>query len=299
MFNPMRKRISGLFWAVVSGVVLLSGVSCEKMIVGDDGDDDANVVVSIRSIEQTPFKAFTRTSLEDVCTRLNFIVFDKDGVRLDQKNQELGDEDFGKGKFTLPLGTYRLVIVAHSSNGNPTVNKRSGSKQESVSFTNANGFSDTFFASQELTVGDSAVTLNIDLIRVVALVRFINEDPIPVKADSIRFFYTGGSGSLDALTGWGNTKSQQVAWTGKSHFGSPFEIYTIPREDSNELTVTVGTYQDTDLLTETEIPGIPIQRNSITTCRGAIFNGKVSKVSFTMQVMSDWGTPIDYEIPSD
>ena len=66
MFNPMRKRISGLLWAVVSGVVLLSGVSCEKMNVGDDGDSDANVVVSIRSIEQTPFKAFTRTSLEDV-----------------------------------------------------------------------------------------------------------------------------------------------------------------------------------------------------------------------------------------
>ncbi len=295
----MRKRISSLLWAVVSGVVLLSGVSCEKMIVGDDGDDDANVVVSIRSIEQTPFKSFTRASLEDVCTRLNFIVFDKDGVKLDQKNQELGDENFGQGKFTLPLGTYRLVIVAHSSNGNPSVEKRTDKKNESIAFKNVNGFTDTFFASQDITVGEEAMSLNINLNRIVALVRFINEDPIPVKADSIMFYYEGGSGSIDALNGSGNVQSKQVTWVGKSHFGSPFEIYTIPREDSDHLDVTVGAYQGSDNLSSTKIPNIPIQRNSITTCRGAIFNGKVSKVSFTMQVMSDWGTPIDYEIPSD
>ena len=93
-------------------------------------------------------------------------------------------------------------------------------------------------------------------------------------------------------------QSKQVTWFGKSHFGSPFEIYTIPREDSNELTVKVGTYQDTDQLTETEITNIPIRRNSITTCRGAIFNGKVSKVQIVINPISDeWGTPIDYEIP--
>lgn len=293
----MRKSISGLLWAVVSGMMLLTGVSCEKMILGN-ADEEANVVVTISSIEQTPFKAMTRATLSDVCTRVNFIIFDKEGVRVDQKNQEVGDEDFGQGRFTLPLGDYRLVIVAHSSNGNPTVNKRTASKNESVSFSNTIGFTDTFFASRNLTVGEEAVTLEIDLTRIVAMIRFINEDPLPVKADSIRFYYTGGSGSVDALTGWGNVQSKQVTWFGKSHFGSPFEIYTIPREDSNELTVKVGTYQDTDQLTETEITNIPIRRNSITTCRGAIFNGKVSKVQIVINPISDeWGTPIDYEIP--
>lgn len=293
----MRKSISGLLWAVVSGMMLLTGVSCEKMILGN-ADEEANVVVTISSIEQTPFKAMTRATLSDVCTRVNFIIFDKEGVRVDQKNQEVGDEDFGQGRFTLPLGDYRLVIVAHSSNGNPTVNKRDKNKNEHLTFSKDNGFTDTFFASRNLTVGEDAVTLEMDLTRIVAMIRFINEDPIPVKADSIRFYYTGGSGSVDALTGWGNVQSKQVTWFGKSHFGSPFEIYTIPREDSNELTVKVGTYQDTDQLTETEITNIPIRRNSITTCRGAIFNGKVSKVQIVINPISDeWGTPIDYEIP--
>lgn len=295
----MRKRISGLLWAVVSGVVLLSGVSCEKMIVGDDGDDDANVVVSIRSIEQTPFASFTRTPIEDVCTRISFVIIDKSGEKVDQINQELGDEAFGQGKFTLPIGDYRLAIVAHSSKGNPTFKKRTNSKNESLSFTNPNGFTDTFFASRNLTVGEDAVDLSVDLTRIAALIRFINYDQIPVKADSIKIEYKGGSGTFDALSGWGNTDSNQYKGMGKSNFSSPFEIYTIPRLDSDHLNVTVITYQGTDLLTETMINEIPIKRNCITTCRGCIFDGKVSKATFEITINDNWGTPIDYTIPSD
>jgi hypothetical protein len=294
----MRKMISSLLWAAVSGVMLLSGVSCEKMTLSDKADEEANVVLSVCSIEQTPFKQLTRATLADVCTRLNFIIFDKDGVRVDQKNQELGDDGFGQAGFTLPLGDYRLVIVAHSAKGNPTVNKRSSSKNESVSFSNANGFTDTFFASQDLTVGEDGVSLEVNLTRIVALIRFINVDPIPVKADSVRFYYKGGSGSLDALSGWGNVNSEQYAGFGKGRLSAPYEIYTIPWQDKESLDVTVSTYEHTDLLTSTDIKGIPIRRNSITTCRGAIFDGKVARVQIVIQAINDeWGTPIEYEIP--
>lgn len=294
----MRKRISSLLWAVVSGVMLLTGVSCEKMNLSDKADEEANVVLSVCSIEQTPFKQLTRAALADVCTRLNFIIFDKDGVRVDQKNQELGDDGFGQAGFTLPLGDYRLVIVAHSAKGNPTVNKRSSSKNESVSFSNANGFTDTFFASQDLTVGEDGVSLEVNLTRIVALIRFINVDPIPVKADSVRFYYKGGSGSLDALSGWGNVNSEQYAGFGKGRLSAPYEIYTIPWQDKESLDVTVSTYGNTDLLTSTDIKGIPIRRNSITTCRGAIFDGKVARVQVVIQAINDeWGSPIEYEIP--
>ena len=88
--------ISSLLWAVASGVMLLSGVSCEKMNLSGKADEEANVVLSVCSIEQTPFKQLTRATLADVCTRLNFIIFDKDGVRVDQKNQELGDDGFDR-----------------------------------------------------------------------------------------------------------------------------------------------------------------------------------------------------------
>ena len=231
----MKNKHFSLFGAFVFGVVLLVA-SCEKMNLGgrsDDADEgEANVVVRVMSFEQMPFSAATRAAVGDVCNHLNFVVFDENGERVDQKNQELGDEGFGEGRFTLPLGNYRLAIVAHSSDGNPSVNKRSASKHESISFTNAKGFTDTFFASKALTVGDSAINLEMNLSRVVAKVRFINEDAIPAKADSIRIYYEGGSGSIDAQSGYGNVKSKQTAWFDKSE---TLEIYTIPWQNDAYL----------------------------------------------------------------
>ena len=303
----MKNKHFSPLWVSVCVGMLLSVASCEKMNLGErsGGEDEANVVVHITSFEQVPFstalrqaqepQGSTRAAIGDVCNHLNFVVFDNDGERVDQKNQELGDEGFGEGRFTLSLGTYRLAIVAHSSDGNPSVNKRTDSKHESISFTNAKGFTDTFFASKQLTVGDSAINLDMNLDRVVAKVKFVNEDPIPTKADSIRFYYEGGSGSIDVQSGYGNVKSKQTTWVGKDE---PFEIYTIPWQDNGFLEVTVGAYQGSDLLTSTVIDSIPIRRNCITTCRGPLFDGKVTKVSFTITVNDSWGTPIDYQIPA-
>ncbi len=297
----MKNKHLCLFRAALFGMMLLLA-SCEKMNLSgrssnaDEGD--ANVVVRITSFEQVPFSATTRTAVGDVCNHLNFVVFDENGERVDQKNQELGDEGFGEGRFTLPLGKYLLAIVAHSSDGNPSVNKRTESKNESISFTNAKGYTDTFFASKSLTVGDSAINLEMNLRRVVAKVRFINEDAIPEKADSIRIYYEGGSGSIDAQSSYGNVKSKQAASFVNPE--PPFDIYTIPWQDEAYLKAIIGAYQrvSLDTLALTVIDSIPIRRNCITTCRGALFDGKVTKVSFTITVDDSWGSPINYQIPT-
>lgn len=297
----MKNKHLCLFGAALFGMVLLSA-SCEKMNLSgrssNADEEDANVVVRITSFEQVPFSATTRTAVGDVCNHLNFVVFDENGERVDQKNQELGDEGFGEGRFTLPLGKYLLAIVAHSSDGNPSVNKRTESKNESISFTNAKGYTDTFFASKSLTVGDSAINLEMNLRRVVAKVRFINEDAIPEKADSIRIYYEGGSGSIDAQSSYGNVKSKQAASFVNPE--PPFDIYTIPWQDEAYLKAIIGAYQrvSLDTLALTVIDSIPIRRNCITTCRGALFDGKVTKVSFTITVDDSWGSPINYQIPT-
>jgi hypothetical protein len=35
----------------------------------------------------------------------------------------------------------------------------------------------------------------------------------------------------------------------------------------------------------------------VTTCRGKLFNGKVTKVTFTITLNDAWETPIEYQIP--
>ena len=77
----MKKQINGLLWACVCGVMLLTGVSCEKMdLTDDDGEPRANVVLSIGSIEQVPFPVVTRATIEELCTHLCYHIYDDNGI---------------------------------------------------------------------------------------------------------------------------------------------------------------------------------------------------------------------------
>ena len=86
-------------------------LSCEKVNVPDD--DGAVVVtgnlrVSVCEIEKTPFASLTRgmEPVANVCTRLNFAVYDMGGLRLKQVNQEKGNANFGVAGFQLEEGDY-------------------------------------------------------------------------------------------------------------------------------------------------------------------------------------------------
>ena len=259
MMNKHFSVIVMMLWS------LLYATSCEKMVIsGTDGPDDAdaNVVVQVMS---------SRGDVETACTRLNFIVYDEAGERIRQETQLLGDEGFGMAQFKLQEGRYYLVVLAHSGKGNPT-----STNLHKIGFTNKTGYTDTFLYADSLLVGEEEVDCEIQLKRIVSKVQFVFNDALPERADSIRFYYEGGSGTFDATTGLGVVKSKQQQWFPVSHDVQRFEIYTIPRADSDKLKVLVTTYRtvggQVELLTEREISDIPIRQNHITICRGSLFN---------------------------
>ena len=246
MMNKHFSVIVMMLWS------LLYATSCEKMVIsGTDGPDDAdaNVVVQVMSFEQQPFPmASTRGDVETACTRLNFIVYDEAGERIRQETQLLGDEGFGMAQFKLQEGRYYLVVLAHSGKGNPT-----STNLHKIGFTNKTGYTDTFLYADSLLVGEEEVDCEIQLKRIVSKVQFVFNDALPERADSIRFY-----------------------WFPVRHDTQRFEIYTIPRADSDKLKVLVTTYRtvggQVELLTEREISDIPIRQNHITICRGSLFN---------------------------
>ena len=260
---------------VFSAKIIHFGIILSKMVIsGTDGPDDAdaNVVVQVMSFEQQPFPmASTRGDVETACTRLNFIVYDEAGERIRQETQLLGDEGFGMAQFKLQEGRYYLVVLAHSGKGNPT-----STNLHKIGFTNKTGYTDTFLYADSLLVGEEEVDCEIQLKRIVSKVQFVFNDALPERADSIRFYYEGGSGTFDATTGLGVVKSKQQQWFPVRHDVQRFEIYTIPRADSDKLKVLVTTYKTSggkvEILTEREVSDIPIQRNTITVCRGSLFN---------------------------
>ena len=105
-------------------LLIITCLSCEKPVIPDlnQGDADGNLVVSVFQVEQQQFAApLTRATLADYCNCLNFAVYDTDGKRIKQVNQKVADAGFGAVAFAVEPGTYQVVVVGHSSNGNPTM----------------------------------------------------------------------------------------------------------------------------------------------------------------------------------
>ena len=188
-------------------VALSVMVSCEKPLMGVESDEpEGNLKVTVFEIEKTPFGSLTRVAepASAMCKRLNFAIYTLDGTRVKQVNQTSDAAEFGTASFQLEEGDYQVVVVGHSSNGNPTMTDPS-----CIKFTNAQGYTDTYLCSGVVTIGAEPMDFQVSLDRIVALCRFVITDDFPADVKQMRFYYTGGSGAFDANTGLGCVNSKQ------------------------------------------------------------------------------------------
>ena len=266
------KNIYYVFTAMlwVTAITLFS--ACEKMDTGSNSansNSDANLIINV---VVTGNEAMTRADGSDFWTRLNFVVY-QNGKKVKAVNQTEGDDDFGQAALTLDEGSYQILVLAHSSDGNPTM-----TTAEKVQFTNAIGFTDTFYYYGTISVTNEKQTHNITLNRVTALLRFIINDDMPENISNLKFYYTGGSGALNATTGLGCVDSKQtvIMVVEPSTMTKPytFDLYTIPREQTASLNITVTAYDNTQtVVKERTFKGIQIETNKITEFSGDFFTG--------------------------
>ena len=275
----MKNRFFNPYGVLVCGVMLCVA-SCEKMVLTEEAGASLSAV--------------TRSNA-GVYTRLNFVVFDDDGERVDQINQEVGDDDFGEAHFTLPLGTYRLALVAHSAKGNPSVNKRTFDndgqvkKHESISFTNDKGFTDTFLYYGNVTITDEPEDLGITLRRIVSLCRFEVTDEFPEDVDKMRFYYTGGSGTFDATTGLGSVDSKQTAEFKVISGKKQFDLYTFLRNTEGSIHLTVTAMDDSGNVINERSFDVPMKQNYVTCMTGPFFaGGGTGSTGITITINTDW-----------
>ena len=278
---------------------LLSLSSCEKAITDDDSvvsgsvaDKNANLQVTVFSIEKTPFETFTRTATpaSEACTRLNFAVYTLDGSRVKQLNQTSAEADFGKASFQLEPGTYQLVVVGHSASGNPTM-----TDPTKIKFENADGFTDTYLCYAKVTIGEDKVDYKVSLDRITALCRFVLTDTeIPSEVKKMRFYYTGGSGAFDATTSLGCVNSKQDVKFDVSSSQKQFDLYTFPyksTEGTLHLTVSALDASGVEIL-QREFD-VSVEKNYITWLSGSFFGGSGSDPTggagiTSVTVNTDW-----------
>jgi hypothetical protein len=277
-------RTKRLLIALLAGIFVLCG--CEKAINLEEIDNAAtgNVTVNVYKIENEAFGVSSRGVVSDVCTRLNFAMYDAGGVRVKQINQKSGDKGFGAVSFELEEGSYQLVVLAHSSDGNPTMTNLA-----KIQFTNATKYSDTFLYYANVEVGDEPQTLDITLNRIVSLCRFVVNDPIPEGVAKLQFYYTGGSGTIDANTGLGCVNSKQSVFFDVSSGQKQFDLYTFLHDTTGTIRLTVTAHDaDDNVMGEHEFE-VPMTRKQITWLSGPFFSGSSSEPLVTdITINTDW-----------
>lgn len=216
----------------------------------EDGDEDGSEEGD-EEIEGKP--------LEDYCSRLSIAIFDgEEKVKTLNLKAEDGYEDIG---INLDAGKYRMVAIGHNGSGNCTI-----SSPEKVKFYK-NKMTDTFFYYGTFNVIDGEDTDDYILLnRAVAQFKVhITDATIPAEAHSIKFYYTGGSSTLDAVTGYGCVQSRQTESFKLQEGKRDYSVYTFPREENKGLKMTINILDaDAQSIKEYSKEVVPVKRNNIT-----------------------------------
>lgn len=280
---------------------LLLLTACERSLTeGDEPDptptaEPGQALVALRiapastTTEAFPAAARTVRPVQDVCSRIS-IAFFQNGERTKILNQVRSeDDDFGSPTIALDKGQYQLVIVAHNGDGNATLTDPTQVKFPDSKTT------DTFYYCDSLNVSDDA-TVQVMLQRAVAMFRLIVNDAVPADVATMKFYYTGGSSTLDATTGCGCVNSRQTELftvAPEAHSSSStYEVYTFPHADGKKLQmkVTAQSSTGTEVKTRT-FPDIEVKRGQITQCKtDFFFEDAAAKENVTITVDDSWTT---------
>lgn len=268
--SDMKKK-TYVWLASLLLMLVATLTSCEKFALDDSGTNshDANANVIIHASVAKNNSTGTRSGeedeeiegkpLEDYCSRLSIAIFDgEEKVKTLNLKAEDGYDDIG---INLDAGKYRMVTIGHNGSGNCTI-----SSPEKVKFYK-NKITDTFFYYGTFNVIDGEDTDDYILLnRAVAQFKVhITDATIPAEAHSIKFYYTGGSSTLDAVTGYGCVQSRQTESFKLQEGKRDYSVYTFPREENKGLKMTINILDaDAQSIKEYSKEGVPVKRNNIT-----------------------------------
>lgn len=275
--TAIRRSFSVLY--LMTMMCMLLATSCEKPDMSTDqgGPDveepDGNSIrINITQIGgQATGTATGESSMKSLCTRVSYCVFEPDGKVYKTLHQTAADTHFGTVGLSLPAGRYHLVVIAHNGNGNASFES-----EEKIKFKD-NKVTDTFGSRTELDITGNGKH-DIQLERMVAKIRMELTGAMPAEARQMEFYYTGGSSTLSALSGFGSVNSRQTEYrevtaemTGKA---TQFEIYTFPHEQDDAINLTVKALDaGKNTIQSKTFENVPIRRNGRTVFSDKFFEG--------------------------
>ena len=277
--KELKTLVMRVCFLMLAGVMMMS--SCEKGVTEEmaEQENTANgrVVIQVKDIENGWDGAASRAlvNIAEVCTRLNFAVY-QNGDRVASANQLKGDTDFGTFTLQLAEGSYQVLVLGHSAAKHITTTDPRKLQFTNPESSNGTGFSDTFYYYGNMEVGADGASLTANMKRATSMFRLVTSDAKPENIKKMWFYYEGGSGALNAVTGYGCVDSKQVVieYLDDAQTGKPlqFDLYTFLHGETGNLTVTVRAFDEKDdIAYEREFTNVPMKRNYITRYTGNFF----------------------------
>lgn len=263
-------------------------LSCEKVAIEPEQPttDPQAVVFTVGSIEQVDFEnTLSRASLPELCSRISFAVF-KDEDKIKSANQVSTDNVFGTFSLNLAEGTYHVVVIAHNGAGNATI-----SSPDKITFAN-NKCTDTFYYYGDVNVSGGG-TYVLNLKRCVSMFRMKITENMPSDIKQMQFYYTGGSSTFSAVTGYGcvNSRQTETIDVTSSMVGGPttFEVYTFPHDNEGTLNMKVSALAADGTPQREATYTIPVTIRKITEFTTPYFQGTSSPntSSFSLTIDND------------
>ena len=275
----MKKLISASILLIVLAVL----AACEKYVYDDSFEEDANLWIST-SVQTESYTKSVRP-LGELCSKISFAIY-QDGVRVKYVNQKTGDSNFGNVALSLAPGHYSIVIIGHSGASSATttnINK--------IAFSSK--VTDNFLYCEEMDIDDTQANITATLKRTVAMFRLVVTDDIPDNVARIKFYYTGGSSTLDAATGLGCVESRQTEYREVTDGQKTFDIYTFPHSTTDHLKITITALDaDDNPIAVKELNDVEVTVNMITRCTGNLFDGSggttFTKIGFDTNADDEW-----------
>lgn len=251
-------------------------LSCERYNFDDDSSvisrDGVSVTFKVSEIEQQPFESTnigrSVNSLSSLCSRITIAIFKGDD-KVKTINQQSETEGFGSFSVELEPAEYRLVVIAHNGTANATI-----SLPEKITFP-SNKCTDTFYNYSVFSVEEDT-EISLSLKRCVAAVKISLLDNIPEDVAKMKFYYTGGSSTFDAVSGHGcvNSRQTEVFDVTESMHAAPsfFQVYTFPHEVSGNLKFTISALDGSDNVVQEKVfSSLPVSINKVSVWEGIFF----------------------------
>ena len=299
----MRLKIIQISLLFIVGCLL---AACEKIPFEAEGgqgttnNSQSNVVIRVVDLDAGWESSSSRSpvKISEVCSRLQFAVY-QGATRVKYENQKVGDTEIGTFAPQLAPGIYQLLVLGHSGAANVTTTHPEKLQFTNPGASNGTGFTDTFYYYGEFIVDDDGADMSISMKRATSMFRLKTRDGKPADVKKFQFYYTGGSGALDAKTGYGcvNSKQNVLVVLGDSLTRQPltFDMYTFLHEESGTVTFTINALDDNDNILYTREINAQMKRNCITQYTGRFFTNGDEE---TPDDPDDPDQPSDEEPPS-